>query len=112
MTDDELWADLEEKGRLDGHMVAQCPACGQRQMVRWWTPSQQPPRCKVCTPGSLTAGKRVWDPELNELVKLEAPILERTSPPPLRKHPGKPRSQRELRQDYAAYLRWLANHDS
>lgn len=47
-SDDELWLKLAEAGRLSGHVVCRCPACGERQL-RSYRPKSTPwPTCLLC----------------------------------------------------------------
>lgn len=43
-----FWDRLERLGRLTGHLVAKCPACGERQMIGYISASATRPKCKVC----------------------------------------------------------------
>jgi hypothetical protein len=61
MTDVEAtWLQLEELGRLTGHVLTRCPSCQSRAMTsilnasgtsRWVKSGGGWPRCKQCCPG-------------------------------------------------------------
>jgi len=54
LTLDRFWTERAEAGRLSGHVVCRCPACGCLQMAAYRPQSTPWPRCRVClAPGVL-----------------------------------------------------------
>ena len=48
IADDAYWEKMDRTGRLTGHLVARCPACGERQMIAYRSQSAAMPNCRVC----------------------------------------------------------------
>lgn len=86
--EDETWRKLAAAGRLSGHVICRCPACGNRQMVAYRPASQPWPVCRICVPEHLTMSTQRGFPRLEPL---EVDDLMYVS-----KRPGLPRTPREL----------------
>lgn len=78
---DDFWTRHDREGRRSGHLVAWCQRCQTLSLMRYSPASVPWPRCKVCLP-----------PPSPRLIAVSDPAA-------CRKHPGKPRTKRELIED-------------
>jgi hypothetical protein len=84
---DACWTSLAEAGRLSGHVVCRCPACGERALIAYRPPSQPWPECRAC---------RYSDARMNGAQAPRVAPLEDVTAWAGSKRPGEPRSRREL----------------